>query len=124
MAAAEGVVRVVSGTVPPGWGPAVTYAGSGLTLTLVPFRVVGYLALAYLVYATVLDAARSAVTGALGLLSCVSCSWPVLASLASGVAGSGSGIAAAVTTGSYGLSTLVFVVTVTLLVWRPFGSRG
>jgi hypothetical protein len=117
-----GVVNVVWGTVPPGWAPVVTYAGSGLTLTLVPYRVVGYLALAYLVYATVLDAARSAVTGLLGLLSCVSCSWPVLASLATGVAGSGSGLAAAVTTGSYGLSTLVFLATVALLYWRPFGS--
>ncbi len=117
-----GVVNVVWGTVPPGWAPVVTYAGSALTLTLVPYRVVGYLALAFLVYATVLDAARSAVTGLLGVLSCVSCSWPVLASLATGVAGSGSGLAAAVTTGSYGLSTLVFLATVVLLYWRPFGS--
>ena len=74
-------------------------------------------------YATVLDAARSAVTGVLGLLSCVSCSWPVLASLATGVAGGGSGLAAAVSTGSYGLSTVVFVATVALLYWRPFGAR-
>jgi len=123
MTEAAGVVRVVWATIPPGWGPAVTYAGDLATLTLVPYRIVGYLALAYLVYATVLDAARSAVTGVLGLLSCVSCSWPVLASLATGVAGSGSGLAAAVSTGSYGLSTLVFVVTVALLYWRPFGSR-
>jgi len=123
MAEAAGVVRVVWTTIPPGWGPAVTYAGDLATLTLVPYRVVGYLALAYLVYATVLDAARSAVTGVLGLLSCVSCSWPVLASLATGVAGGGSGLAAAVSTGSYGLSTLVFVATVALLYWRPFGSR-
>ena len=118
-----GVVRVVWGTVPPGWAPTLTYAGDFFRATLIPFKLVGYLVLAYLVYATILDAARSAVTGVLGLLSCVSCSWPVLASLASGVAGSGTGIAAAVATGSYGLSTLVFVLTVALLVWRPFGSR-
>jgi hypothetical protein len=123
MAEGAGVVRVVWRTIPPGWGPAVTYAGDLATLTLVPYRVVGYLALAYLVYATVLDAARSAVTGVLGLLSCVSCSWPVLASLATGVAGSGTGIAVAVSTNSYGLSTVVFVATVALLYWRPFGSR-
>jgi len=123
MAEGAGVVRVVWTTIPPGWGPAVTYAGDLATLTLVPYKIVGYLALAYLVYATMLDAARSAVTGVLGLLSCVSCSWPVLASLATGVAGGGSGIAAAVSTGSYGLSTLVFVATVGLLYWRPFGSR-
>ncbi|MEF8853071.1 MAG: hypothetical protein V5A44_04815 [Haloarculaceae archaeon] len=121
--AGAGAVNVVWGTVPPGWAPVVTYAGSALTLTLVPFKLAGYLALAYLVYATVLDAARSAVTGLLGVLSCVSCSWPVLASLATGVAGGSSGLAAAVTTGSYGLSTLVFVATVALLYWRPFGPR-
>lgn len=116
-------LRVVWATVPPGWGPVLTYAGDGVSLTLVPYRVVGYLALAYLVYATILDATRSAVTGLLGVLSCVSCSWPVLAALAAGVAGSGSGVAAAVSTGTYGLSTLVFVATVALLYWRPFGDR-
>jgi hypothetical protein len=117
-------LRVVWATVPPGWGPALTYAGEYVTLALVPYRVVGYLALSYLVYATILDATRSAVTGLLGVFSCVSCSWPVLASLATGLAGSGSGLAAAVTTGAYGLSTLVFVATVALLYWRPFGDRG
>ena len=116
-------LRLVWSTVPPGWGPAVTYAGDYLTAALVPYRVVGYLALGYLVYATILDATGSAVTGLLGMLSCVSCSWPVLASLAAGVAGSGSGVAAAVSTGAYGLSTLVFVATVGLLYWRPFGDR-
>jgi hypothetical protein len=74
------------------------------------------------VYATVLDAAGSAVTGVLGLLSCVSCSWPVLTSIATGLVGGSSGVAAAVSNGSYGLSTLVFVVTVGLLYWRPFGG--
>jgi len=107
--------------VPPGWGPAILYNGSVLAVTLLPFKVIGYVALAYLVYATVLDAAGSAITGVLGLLSCVSCSWPVLAALVTGVAGSGTAIAGAVYSQSYGLSTLVFVVTVGLLYWRPFG---
>ncbi|PSP33275.1 hypothetical protein BRC64_03990 [Halobacteriales archaeon QH_10_67_22] len=114
--------RVVWTTVPLGWGPAVAYVGDTVALTLIPYRVVGYLALGYLVYATIVDAAGSAVTGVFGLLSCVSCSWPVLASLLAGVAGGGSGVAAAVQQGSYGLSTVVFVVTVALLYWRPFGS--
>lgn len=114
--------RVALTSVPPGWSPAVTYAGSAVTLTVVPYRLFGYLVLAYLVYATVLDAASSAVTGVLGVLSCVSCSWPVIASVATGVAGSGSGVAAAVSAGSYGISTVVFVATAALLVWRPFGE--
>jgi cytochrome c biogenesis protein CcdA len=61
------------------------------------------------------------VTGILGLLSCVSCSWPILATLVTGVAGSGTAIAGAAYAQSYGLSTVVFVVTVGLLYWRPFG---
>ncbi|NHN49923.1 hypothetical protein G9464_20345 [Halostella sp. JP-L12] len=105
----------------PGWGPAVTYVGDLVTVALLPYRVVGYLALAYLVYATVLDAAGAAVSGVLGLLSCVSCTWPVLASLATGLLGGSSALALAVTTWSHELSTVVFVATVALLHWRPFG---
>jgi hypothetical protein len=107
--------------LPPGWGPAILYNGALLSVTLLPYKVVGYVALTYLVYATVLDAAGSAVTGVLGLLSCVSCSWPILATLVTGVAGSGTAVAGAVYAQSYGLSTVVFVVTVGLLYWRPFG---
>jgi len=116
-------LNVALASLPPGWSPAVTYNGMGVSLVLIPYKLIGYATLAYLVYATVLDAAGSAVTGVLGLLSCVSCSWPVLASIATGVVGSGSGIAAAVSTGSYGISTVVFVATVALLVWRPFGRE-
>lgn len=114
-------VRVVTWAIPPGWGPAILYNGFGLSLSLLPYQLVGYVALAYLVYATVLDAAGSAVTGVLGLLSCVSCTWPVLASLVSGVVGGGTALAGAVYAQSYGLSTVVFVVTVLLLYYRPFG---
>jgi hypothetical protein len=107
--------------LPPGWAPTLLYNGDYLAMSLFPFKIVGYAALSYLVYATVLDATGSAVTGLLGLLSCVSCTWPVLASLATGILGSGSAIAGAVYSQSYGLSTVVFVVTVGLLYWRPFG---
>ena len=113
----------IAWALPPGWSPAFIYTGSVLTLNLILYKVIGYVTLAYLVYATVLDAAGSAVTGVLGLLSCVSCSWPVIAAIATGIAGSSSGIAAAVTDGSYGISTVVFVVTVALLYWRPFGRE-
>lgn len=113
--------RIAALSIPPGWGPAVLYNGSVVAVTLLPFKAVGYAALAYLVYATVIDAAGSAVTGLLGLLSCVSCTWPILASVVTGVAGSGTALAGAVYAQSYGLSTVVFVVTVGLLYWRPFG---
>jgi hypothetical protein len=109
--------------LPPGWGPALLYGGSTLSLVLMPARVVGYAALTYLVYATVVDASRAAVSGIVGLLSCVSCSWPILASVATGLLGSGSALAAATTTLSYDLSTAVFLLTVGLLYWRPrFGG--
>lgn len=115
-------VRVAA--LPPGWGPALVYGGEAVSLVLMPARVVGYLALAYLVYATVIDAAGAAASGVVGLLSCVSCSWPILASVATGVFGGGSALAASVTGLSYDISTLVFLVTVALLYWRPFvGGR-
>ncbi|MDG5778279.1 hypothetical protein VB773_15070 [Haloarculaceae archaeon H-GB2-1] len=117
-------LRISWWALPPGWGPAVLYNGMGLSLNILPYKVFGYGALAYLVYATVLDAVGSAVTGLLGLLSCVSCTWPVLASLVTGVVGSGTAIAGAVYAQSYGLSTVVFVVTVALLYWRPFGKNA
>jgi hypothetical protein len=106
-------------TLPPGFSPAVSYLGPVLSVSLLPYKVVGYLALSYLVYATVVDAAGSAVSGLLGLLSCVSCTWPVLASLASGLIGGA--VAGTVYSLSYDLSTVVFVLTVGLLYWRPFG---
>lgn len=109
--------------LPPGWGPALAYQSELIRFVLMPARVLGYLALALLVYVTVVDAAASAVSGALGLLSCVSCTWPVLASVATALFGGGSFVAAATQSYAYGLSTAVFLVTVALLSWRPgFGS--
>lgn len=103
----------------PGWGPTLVYSGPGLTMSLFPFKVVGYAALAYLVTATVLDTARAGVAGLLGLFSCVSCTWPVAATLLTGAFGSASAVTAVAENEPYGLSTVVFVSSVLLLVWRP-----
>jgi hypothetical protein len=108
-------------SLPPGWGPTVVYDHALFSLTLVPYQFVGYLALAYLVYVALLDTASAAFSGAVGLLSCVSCSWPVLASLLAGVLG-GSAVASTVYSFSVDLSTAAFVLAVVLLVWRP-GAR-
>lgn len=105
--------------LPPGWGPALTFKSEFIRLILMPARVVGYLALAYLIYVTVLDAAESAAPGLLGLFSCLSCSWPILASVGTTVFGGGSFVAVATTTYAYDLSTGVFLLTVALLSWRP-----
>lgn len=111
-------IRVAAFSVPPGWGPAVIYGGEVVQFALLPFKLVGYATLSYLVYATVVDAASSVVGGVLGLFSCVSCTLPVIAGVLSGFVG-GTGAVAAASSQSYGLSTVVFVVTVVLLVWRP-----
>ncbi len=104
--------------LPPGFGPAILYSGASVTINLLPIYVVGYLALAYLVYVTVLDAAGSAAAGLLGLFSCVSCSWPIIVSLFSAVTGGGSVLVASALQVSYGLSTAVFVLTAGLLYYR------
>lgn len=108
--------------LPPGWGPALIYGSPLVQIVLMPAKVVGYVALAYLVYATIVDAAGTAVSGVLGLLSCVSCSGPIVASFASSVFGGGSAVASAAFGLSYELSTLVFLVTVALLHWRPLAK--
>ncbi|UPM43852.1 DUF7546 family protein [Halocatena salina] len=112
-------LRIEFVSLPPGWSPAVLYSGELIRLALLPFKVVGYLTLAYLVYVTVLDATGSATMGIFGLFSCVSCVLPLIAATVSGVVGSGGVLVAVATRQSYALSTVVFVFTVLLLVWRP-----
>lgn len=107
----------------PGWGPRVAYVVPGVGHAyFVPYRVVGYLALSYLVYATALDAARAALSGVLGLGACLSCSFPVVTSLAAGVAGWSSALTAAYAY-SVDISTVVFLLAVGLLLWRPAGGE-
>jgi hypothetical protein len=105
--------------IPPGWSPALLYNGPIVSLALLPYKMVGYLALAYLVYATALDASNAVVGGVLGLFSCVSCSFPIIAGVVTGIVGGGGALAGLATSSTYLLSTVVFVVTVGLLYWRP-----
>lgn len=112
--------------LPPGASPALLYSGHPLVLVLQPYKVLGYLTLAYLVYRTILHAAvsgRSIVSGFVGLFSCVSCSWPLIALFASAVFGGTSAVAAVALTHDYLLSTAIFLSSVGLLYWQPtFGS--
>lgn len=112
-------VTVAMFSGPPGWTPRVTINTSVFFVHLLPWKVVGYAALAYMIYATILDAAGSAISGVFGLLSCVSCTWPVIATIATSVLGGGAAVAGVIYDQSYLLSTVVFVVTVGLLYWRP-----
>lgn len=107
----------------PGWGPRVGYAGTAVTVNLVPFRVIGYLALSYLVYAALCDVAGAALSGVFGLGSCLSCTLPIAGSIAAGLVG-GTGIVAALSALSVDLSTAVFVGSVIVLTLRPSLGGG
>jgi hypothetical protein len=111
--------RLALSTLPPGWAPAILLNTPTVRLSVIFYQFVGYLALAYLVYVTVLDASGSAVHGIVGLFSCVSCTWPVLGSILASVLGSGTAVTTIALDRSYALSTIIFVVTVLLLYWRP-----
>ena len=104
----------------PGW-ERVTYVTESFYVVFVTYRVLGYLVLAYLVYVTVLDASASFFSGALGLFSCVSCTFPVLLSLSAGLFGGA--VAGAVLDFSFDLGTLFFIVALTLLYYRPGFGR-
>ncbi|WP_255149867.1 DUF7546 family protein [Halorarius halobius] len=115
-----GPLRVVP--LPPGWGPALVGSTAGVTVTLFPFKLVGYAALSYLLYGLVLDAARAALGGALGVVSCVGCAAPGIGGVVAAVAGgsAGAGVARVATSLAYDLSTVVFLVTLLVLYVRPF----
>ncbi|MWV64164.1 hypothetical protein GRS48_04915 [Halorubrum sp. JWXQ-INN 858] len=105
--------------LPPGWGPAFVYAGEYLTVIVMPAYLLGYLALAKLVYVAVLEASGSLVAGVVGLFSCISCTLPIVAMIASALFGGTGILAATALDASYDLSTAVFLLTVALLYWRP-----
>ncbi len=93
-----------------------------LYVSVIPYRTVGFLVLAYLVYVTVLDVSGSLAAGALGLFTCVGCAFPILVSLSAGLFGS-TAIATAVYGAQFDISTVVFVLAVGLLYWQP-GVEG
>jgi len=107
-------LRVVL-AAPPGFAPSVVYSGTNLGVVVTPWKVAGYLALSYLVYVTVVDASGGVAGGVLGLFSCVSCVLPILASVVGGAIGAGGALYQVALAQSYGLSTVVFLVSVGLL---------
>lgn len=101
-----------------GWGPRIAFVADAFYLYFIPYKVIGFLSLAYLVYTTLLEATDAALSGAIGVFTCVSCAFPVFSSLAAGLLGP-SAFIAAVYEVSVDLSTFVFVIAVALLYWRP-----
>ncbi|WP_254862494.1 DUF7546 family protein [Halovivax gelatinilyticus] len=109
----------IRSTLPPGYGPAIFYVGDGLRLAIVPYLVVGYAAIAYLVYVTVLDASRSVAGGVFGLIACVGCAWPIIAPIVAAVIGGGAVLTTATYEFRYEVSTIAFLAAIAFLVWRP-----
>jgi len=108
----------------PGWGPRIGYVGSWFHAYFIPYRVVGYLALAYLLAVAVRDLSARTLTGALGVATCIGCSFPLLLSLAGGVGlGAGAGLAT-LSGASLDVSTAAFLLAVGVLVWRPGDDGG
>lgn len=103
----------------PGWGPRVAYVAGDVHLYFVPFRVVGYAALSYLLYARLARLSLASGAGLFGVAACAGCTLPLLA----GSLG-GAGAAALAAVGGYSLdvSTLAFLLAVGGLWWLPTGS--
>lgn len=108
----------------PGWGPIVSYLGPHIHFTLIPYRVVGYVALAYLVYTAALETVRAALSGVIGFASCISCSFSIVLALVAGLTGGSTAAISAVYGVSIDLSTLIFLVTIGLLVWIQKRERS
>ncbi len=104
--------------LPPGYGPALSYSGMYVTSAVIPHLLIGFIALTYLLYVTILDAGGDASVGLVGLFSCIGCSFPLLFALFSG--GATTAVAAFVYSQAYALSTVVFAFTIGVLYWRPF----
>jgi hypothetical protein len=120
----ETVLGVSVGSGSPGWG-RVRLITRVLYVSFVPYRVIGYLGLTYLVYAAILDASGAVASGAVGLLSCLSCSFPIIASFATGLVGGLVTVMTTVVAYSIDISTVAFLASVALLYWRPgFPSFG
>jgi hypothetical protein len=116
----ESLVGITVGQGSPGWERVRVVAPPYIFISFIPYRVIGYVALSYLVYAAVVDATSAALSGALGVVSCISCSFPIVASLLTGLMGGTTALTAtAIYAYSVDISTAIFLLSVALLYWRP-----
>ncbi|TQQ80168.1 DUF7546 family protein [Halonotius roseus] len=99
---------------PPGWGPIVLYDSGLIRLSIVPFKLIAYLALGYVIY-TLVAAHRGSIRAAvLGVVSCVSCTGPLLVAVVGAIGGTQA--TTAVATAGYDIATVALVATFGLLV--------
>ncbi len=97
----------------PGWGPIVLYGAAFVQVAVVPFELVGYLALSYGVYRAVAATSRGALAGLFGLFACIGCTLPLIAAVVSVF--TGATVAIQPGSATYELATAVFVLTVVVL---------
>ena len=98
----------------PGWGPIGLYDNGVVHLSIVPFKLVAYLALGHIVAVLVAASGGSARVAVFGLATCVSCTAPLL--LAVGGLLGGTQAASMVASMGYDIATVVLVATFGLLV--------
>lgn len=108
----------------PGWGPLVAAVTPWVRVYLVPFEVIGYLGLSYLVFANVLSITRGTLTGVFGLVTCVGCTVPVVAPVIGLLGGPASSLRTTAYAVSYDLGTAIFVLAVLALVYSHPSRRG
>lgn len=99
---------------PPGWGLIILYDSGLLRLSIVPFKLIAYLALGYVIYALVAAHRGSIRAAAVGVFSCVSCTGPLLVAIIGAVGGTQA--TTAVATAGYDIATVALVATFGLLV--------
>lgn len=120
----ESLLGLTVGEGSPGW-QRVRFITPAFNVQFIPYRVIGYVGLTYLVYAAVLDATSAALSGAIGLLSCLSCSFPIVAAAVTSIWGGSATLMSTVYAHSVDVSTATFLLSAALLYWRPgFPSLG
>jgi len=101
-----------------GWGPIIYYSGEWVGARLIPYQIIGYASLSYLVYVTVLDATRSAGAGTLGLILCPGCAAAAFVPAFGGIAGLSAALSLFLQY-SYEIGTVMFVVAMGWLYYQP-----
>ena len=111
-------LRVAFAPMPPGWAPSIFYSGNLVSIYALFFELIGYLSLSYLFYRSVLSFDRFALSGVIGVFSCVGCTlWPLVGTYLTSISGSSLHLFLS-THQSYGFSTLIFITALSLLFWN------